>query len=154
MSKTKTYALSAILDFSERLQCVQLTNSVRIHIRSRAFALLNTPLIYCVIFINVRQFQQVLVSLVSYYVLDLFQNVVKRANQQIWLVYTNSFTYQPIFSTVLFFWENKRHLNLEKKCTQLCAHMILVYTIMILTFLLTLTCNNSNKIVENAPEHQ
>lgn len=44
MSKTKTYALSAILDFSERLQCVQLTNSVRIHIRSRAFALLNTPL--------------------------------------------------------------------------------------------------------------
>lgn len=43
MSKTKTYALSAILDFSERLQCVQLTNSVRIHIRSRAFALLNTP---------------------------------------------------------------------------------------------------------------
>lgn len=46
MSKTKTYALSAILDFSERLQCVQLTNSVRIHIRSRAFALLNTPLAY------------------------------------------------------------------------------------------------------------
>lgn len=46
MSKTKTYALSAILDFSERLQCVQLTNSVRIHIRSRAFALLNTPQMY------------------------------------------------------------------------------------------------------------
>lgn len=71
------------------------------------------------------------------------------------LVSLHKLIHIPAYFSAFFFgeWETKRHLNQKrKKMHRLCAHMIFIYTWMILTFLLTLTCNNSNKIVGNAPE--